>query len=257
MNASPPNSGFSDHFSTVASRYAEFRPHYPQALFDYLASLVPADSTVWDCACGAGQASVDLAGRFKHVIATDGSKEQVASAPRHPRIEYRVAVAEESGLPARSIGLVTVAQALHWFDFDRFYQEVNRVLVPGGVIAVWSYGVHETEGSEVHQIVQDYYSNVVGPFWPPERRLVEEGYRTIPFPFDEMAAPRFHMETQWSLAELLGYLSTWSATNRYAKQTGKNPIEPLAMELAKHWQNGANRRIVWPLTVRIGKKPCD
>ena len=173
---------FHDHFSGVANRYADFRPHYPVALFDHLATLVPQGSAVWDCACGNGQATLDLAARFNRIIATDASREQIASAMPHPKVEYRVAPAAQSGLPDQSVALVTVAQALHWFDFDRFYAEVRRVLTPNGVIAVWAYGINTVEGDDTNQLVQDFYSKTVGPYWPPERRFVEEGYRTIPFP---------------------------------------------------------------------------
>lgn len=246
---------FHDHFSGVANHYADFRPHYPAALFDYLATLAPRDATVWDCACGNGQASVDLAVRFAQVIATDASKEQVGSAPPHANIEYRVAPAEASGLPDHSVALVTVAQALHWFDFDRFHAEVKRVLIPGGIFAAWAYGIIHVEGDEVNRIALDFYSNVVGPYWPPERVLVEEGYRTIPFPYDEITPPPFRMETNWTLEQLLGYFSTWSATNRHIKTTGRNPIEPLATELGSAWGDpNVTRRIVWPLALRVGRQ---
>src|SRR5436309_13441105 len=132
---------FHDHFSEVANRYADFRPHYPATLFDYLATPVPRSSLVWDCACGSSQATLDLATRFDRVVATDASREQIASATPHPNVEYRVAPADESGLPDASVGLLTVAQALHWFDLERFYAEAKRVLQPGGVLAVWAYGM--------------------------------------------------------------------------------------------------------------------
>jgi ubiquinone/menaquinone biosynthesis C-methylase UbiE len=247
---------FHDHFSGVANRYADFRPHYPGALFDYLATIVPRSASVWDCACGNGQATADLAARFDRVMGTDASKEQIASAKPHPRIEYRVASAEQSGLPDRSVGLVTVAQALHWFNFDRFYAEVRRVLVLEGVIAVWAYGINVVEGDTVNELVQHYYANIVGPYWPSERKLVEDGYRTIPFPFAEVAPPPppFRMEARWTLEELLGYLSTWSATNRCLKATGNNPLEPLAGELKPAWGDPEQRReVVWPLAVRVGR----
>jgi ubiquinone/menaquinone biosynthesis C-methylase UbiE len=247
---------FHDHFSGVANRYADFRPHYPVALFDYLATLAPHDSAVWDCACGNGQASVDLAARFAKVIATDASKEQVASATPRANLEYRVAPAEASGLPDHSVALVTVAQALHWFDFDRFHAEVKRVLTPGGIFAAWAYGIIDVEGGEVNRIALDFHSNVVGPYWPPERVLVEEGYRTIPFPYDEITTPSFRMETHWTLEQLLGYFSTWSATNRYIKATSRNPLKPLAVELGKAWGDpNVSRQIVWPLALRIGRLP--
>jgi SAM-dependent methyltransferase len=248
---------FSDHFSAFASRYADFRPHYPPALFDFLATLVPKDSVVWDCAAGNGQATVDLAERFPKVIATDASGEQIAAAKPHPRAEYRIAVAEESGLPAQSVGLVTVAQAMHWFDLKRFYAEVDRVLRPGGVLAAWAYGINEVEGDAVNDLVQDFYGNVVGPYWPPERKIVEEGYRTIEFPYAEIVPPKIRMESRWTLPELLGYFSSWSATNRYTKANGRNPLEPMAAALAPVWgQPGGPRWVRWPLAIRVGRKPA-
>lgn len=254
MNDSPARA-FHDHFSGVAACYADFRPHYPAALFDYLAELVPRRALVWDCAAGNGQASLDLALRFDRVVATDASEEQIAAATAHPKVEYRVAPAEASGLPDACAGLVTVAQALHWFDLDRFYAEATRVLSPAGVLAVWAYGVNQVEGSPVNEIVQDYYANVVGPYWPPERKLVEDGYRTVPFPFTGITPPAFHMETRWTLAQLLGYFSTWSATNRCLKATGRNPLDLLAPALARAWGDVTSpRRVVWPLSVRVGRK---
>jgi len=248
------NQLFPDHFSSVADRYAEFRPRYPAALFDYLATLVPRSSLVWDCACGNGQATLDLAARFEKVIATDASREQIALAAPQPRIEYRVAPAEHSGLPDQSVGLVTVAQAVHWFDANRFHAEVKRVLAPNGVIAVWAYGINTVDGGEANQLVQHFYAKTVGPFWPPERKLVEEGYRTLPVPYPEITPPVFRMEARWTLDQLLGYFSTWSATNRYRKAKGCNPLEPLAGALKRGWGDAESlRQIVWPLTLRVGR----
>jgi len=245
---------FADHFSKVASRYADFRPHYPAELFDYLATLVPKDSAVWDCACGNGQATSDLATRFAKVYATDASREQIDSAGPYPNVEYRVALAEQSSLPSGSVQLLTVAQALHWFDLTRFYAEARRVLSPGGIIAAWAYGINQVEGEAVNEIVLDFYSNVVGPYWPPERKLVEDGYRTIPFPFEEITPIPFRMQTYWNLEQLLGYFSTWSATNRSMKSTGQNPIEPLAAALQRAWANPASpKTVTWPLSLRIGR----
>lgn len=245
---------FHDHFSGVANRYADFRPRYPAELFDYLATLAPEHATVWDCACGNGQASVGLAEHFDDVIATDASAEQITSATPHSHIEFRVASAEQSGLPDHSVALVTVAQAVHWFDFDRFYAEVKRVLIPGGAIAVWAYGVNLVEGEEVNRLAQDYYANTLADYWPPERVLVEQGYRTIPFPFVEITPPAFRMEATWTLEQLLGYYSTWSATNRYIKTNGRNPLEPLSVALQCVWGDLAStRKVVWPLSLRVGR----
>lgn len=246
---------FHDHFSSVAERYADFRPHYPAALFDYLATLAPTDALVWDCACGNGQATLDMAECFERVLATDASKEQIASATPHPKIVYRVAPAEQSGLPDASAGLITVAQALHWFDLERFYAEARRALKPGGVLAVWAYGMNEVEGDRVNQLVQEFYASTVGPYWPPERKLVEEGYRTIPFPFAETTPPSIRMEARWTLEQLLGYFGTWSATNRFIKATGRNPLEPLSESLSRAWGDPHSARlVVWPLSLRVGRK---
>jgi SAM-dependent methyltransferase len=246
---------FHDHFSSFAGRYADFRPSYPAELFDYLASLTPKHELAWDCAAGNGQATVGLAGHFSRVVATDASREQIASAKPHPKIDYRVAPADNSGLPNQSVSVVTVAQALHWFNLDAFYAEAERVLEPGGVLAVWAYGINRVEGEAVDRLVQDLYSNTVGPYWPPERTLVESGYRSLALPFPELPAPVMRMEARWTLEQLLGYFSTWSATNRCIKATGKNPLEPLSLALAEVWGDAALPRLVsWPLALRVGRK---
>lgn len=246
---------FHDHFSDVAKHYADFRPYYPAALFDFLGTLAPRNSLVWDCACGNGQATRDLAQRFDRVAGTDASRDQIASATPLPNVVYRVAPAEQSGLPDDSVALITVAQALHWFNFDRFYAEATRVLVSNGVLAAWAYGINTVEGDAVNDLVQDFYANTVGPYWPPERKLVEEGYRTIPFPFAGITAPDIRMEARWTLDQLLGYFSTWSATNRYIKATGRNPLGPLATELSRAWGDPTSPRlVVWPLSLRAGRK---
>ena len=164
-----------DHFSVVASQYAAFRPRYPAALYQWLAATAARRERVWDCACGSGQASVDLAAYFREVINTDLSAEQLAQAPAHQRIGYRVALAEQSGLDDASCDLVTVAQALHWFDLPHFYAEARRALRPDGLLAVWCYGIATIPEHSGDALFQDFYHNVVGPYWQPERRLVEAG----------------------------------------------------------------------------------
>lgn len=249
------NKPFSDHFAPVSGAYADFRPTYPPALFDWLAAVAPGRGLAWDCACGSGQASVDLAGRFDRVVATDASAAQLEGAARHPKIEYRQAPAEASGLPDASVDLITVAQALHWFDLPAFYAEACRVLKPGGVLAVWSYGVQTVEGDAANALVQHFYSEVVGPYWPPERVLVEQGYRTLDFPFAEFAPPAFEMTAHWPLPRLLGYFRSWSATGRYIKARGEDPVVGLAEGLASLWGDPeAGRQVAWPLALRVGRR---
>ncbi|NTV94708.1 MAG: class I SAM-dependent methyltransferase [Thiobacillus sp.] len=249
MTAQP----FSDHFAPVAGAYADFRPTYPAALFDRLAAQAPARGLAWDCACGSGQASVDLAERFDRVAATDASAKQLQGALPHPRIDYREAPAEASGLADASVDLITVAQALHWFDRPRFYAEARRVLKPGGLLAVWSYGVQTVEGEAVDALVQHFYREVVGPYWPPERVLVEQGYRTLDFPFAELAPPAFEMTAHWPLPRLLGYFRSWSATGRYVQAHGDDPVAGLAEALAPLWSEPESvRQVTWPLALRVG-----
>ena len=244
---------FPDHFSEIAETYAASRPRYPAELFVWLASLVQRRNLAWECAAGSGQATLDLAAIFERVIATDASAAQLAQAPAHPRIEYRVARAEQSGLEAGSADLIVVAQALHWFDLDRFYAEVHRVLAPAGILAVWTYGLQQLDDEPLDRILEHFYSDIVGPFWPPERRIVETGYRTIPFPFHEVMAPDFVMVATWTLPELLGYMRPWSSTTRYRAAKGRDPVEDVAKELSPHWGGaGRVRRVVWPLRLRAG-----
>lgn len=246
---------YADHFSRLAAGYAECRPMYPAGLFDYLAGLVARRKLAWDCAAGSGQATVPLAQRFRRVVATDASAAMLDRAPRHPAIEYRVAPAESSGLHSHTVDLVTVAQALHWLELPQFYAEVHRVLVPEGAVAVWAYGAQRLGHDALDRILERFYRDVVGPYWPPERRHVESGYRTLPFPFAELSAPPFVMEAWWTLHQLLGYVRTWSATLRFRETVGHDPAERLAHELRQAWGDpNAVRRIEWPLSLRVGQR---
>lgn len=241
---------FKDHFSRQAAEYAKFRPRYPQELFRWLAAVAPANELAWDCATGSGQAAVELAEIFCRVIATDASEKQIANAERHPRVEYRVATAENSGIESNSVDLITVAQALHWFDLEKFYSEARRVLKPRGVIAATAYKL-ATASPRIDGVVNHYYSDVVGSYWPEERRMVEQ-FEKLPFAFTEIAAPEFEMTAEWRIDQLLGYLRTWSATQRFMAAEKRDPLDGVAKELRSAWGD-ERRRVVWPLTVRAGR----
>jgi SAM-dependent methyltransferase len=246
---------FTDHFSKLAQLYSAFRPSYPDALFDYLAGLCGERHLAWDCACGSGQATLPLAERFEAVLGTDASAKQVSVATRSPKVEYRAAAATASGLEPESADLVTVAQALHWFDLEPFYREVKRVLRNSGVLAVWTYGTPHVDGDEIDRLIQEFYHDVVGPYWPPERRLVEEGYRGMSFPFIELVPPAFSMQERWERAHLSGYLRTWSATGHYVEHRGVDPVALLEKKLAALWTDPHSTRLVtWPLSLRVGRK---
>ncbi len=247
---------FKDHFSRLAATYASYRPRYPAALFDYLAKSCRRRELAWDCACGSAQATLDLAQRFDAVLATDASAAQLAAAPAHPKVRYRVAPAEASGLAAASADLVTVAQALHWFELASFYAEVDRVLVRRGVLAAWTYGVLHLDDARIDRVIQEFYGNTLKVYWPPERQLVESGYRTLPFVFAEMKPPTFAMREDWTLPQLIGYIRSWSATARYFERNALDAAAALETRLTPAWGDPqAARRISWPLSLRISMKP--
>jgi SAM-dependent methyltransferase len=243
---------FKDHFSKQAEDYAKFRPRYPQELFRYLATIAPRTELAWDCATGNGQAAVELAEVFDRVIATDASENQIRNAEQHARVEYRVASAEQSGIEPDTIDLVTVAQALHWFDLGRFYAEVQRVIKPDGIVAASAYNLLHVEPA-IDAVVNYYYAEVVGPYWPPERALVEK-FEELPFPFPEIAVPPFEMAAEWNVEQLIGYLRTWSATQRFIAANHRDPLEDVEKELRSAWGNAdQSRQVAWPLTVRVGR----
>lgn len=245
--------GFKDHFSSASDRYAAYRPDYPAALFEWLAGLCAERNTAWDCATGSGQAALGLAPHFRQVVATDASAEQIRHAVPHPAIDYRVAPAEASALEDGSVDLVTVAQAAHWFDLPRFYAEVARVLKPGGALALWGYGRMVLPGTLDAPFLR-FYAETVGPYWPPERALIDDAYRNLDFPFAETRSPAFHIEVEWTLPRLMDYLSTWSAVRRYQSVQGHDPLPALAAELAPVWGDAAAARTLrWPLFSRVGR----
>jgi len=243
-------SPFNDHFSSHADSYATYRPTYPQALMQFLADCCENRVLAWDCATGNGQTAIALATHFDHIIATDASEAQICSATRHPRIDYRVARAESSGLDARSVDLITVSQALHWFEIDRFFDEAMRVLVPGGVLSAWSYELCVVEPEIDAQILNLYRQ--IDQYWPPERRIVEDRYRGIELPMPAIAAPEFEMTAAWKADAMLGYLRTWSACQRYLRERGTDPVKAIEEALRRLW-GAETREVRWPLALKIGR----
>lgn len=243
---------FKDHFSSHAGSYARYRPVYPEALYTYLAGCCEAHEVAWDCATGNGQAALGLTPYFEQVVATDASAGQIEHATPHERVVYHVAPAEASPLADTSVDLITVAQALHWFDFDAFFTEVRRVLKPRGVLAVWAYGMLNATPA-VNPLVEHYYREIVGPYWPPERRFLDDGLQTILFPFEQEPTPAIDMTMMWTQEELLGYLGTWSATHRYRHAHGTEPLELIRPALETAWGDAHLKFIQWPLYVRIGR----
>jgi SAM-dependent methyltransferase len=246
--------GFKDHFSGHAASYAQARPLYPRALFEWLAREAPARDLAWDAGCGNGQAAVALARDFASVHATDPSATQIDAATPHPRVRYAVEPGESCTLIDHGVDLVTVAQALHWFDFERHFAEARRVLRPDGLYAAWSYGLMRIDPA-IDPVLAHFEHEVVGPYWPPERRHVDAGYRDIPFPLAPLEVPAFAMHHDWRLPQVLGYLETWSAVQRYRAARGTDPMPALAAALTPAWGDPLQpRRVEWPLVVLAGRR---
>jgi SAM-dependent methyltransferase len=243
---------FADHFSSIAESYAAYRPHYPRALADALADRAPGCELAWDAGCGSGQLSVELAARFARVIAGDPSQAQLAAAAPHPRVEYRCATAEVSGLPDACVDLAVAAQAAHWFDWPRYVAEVARVARPGALVALISYGIVRVDGA-AGDVIARYYHDDAGPFWPPGRRHVEDGYRALVWPWPAVDAPALEMTARWTRDELVGYVTTWSATVKLVAAKGPAPFEALRANLAAVWPDDEPRTIRWPLAIRLAR----
>jgi len=247
-------STFKDHFSGHAAVYRDARPTYPPALFAWLAEQAPDRELAWDCGCGNGQATVALAEHFKRVIGSDPSAAQIANAAARANVEYRVEPAEHSSLADASASLATVAQALHWLDHARFFPEVKRVLKPGGVFVAWTYADVSCGDAAIDAAKNRLYVDLTGPYWPPERVYVDTAYRTLPFPFAEITALAFPMIARWDVEHFLAYLRSWSATQRYIKAQGHDPVALVESDLRAAWGDPTRVRDVrWEFHVRAGR----
>ncbi|HEY9713335.1 MAG TPA: class I SAM-dependent methyltransferase, partial [Chroococcales cyanobacterium] len=234
---------FKDYFSAGSPDYARYRPTYPEELFEFIAALCPVRDAAWDCATGNGQAALGLTRHFQEIIATDASSAQIAHAFQHARVKYRVAPAERSEIAAQSLDAITVAQALHWFDLPRFYAEAKRTLKPHGVLVAWCYGRSSVD-DDIDTVIRDLQLNVLKHYWAPEIGMVEECYRSVEFPFQEIAAPGYSMRSSWDLGEYLGYLNTWSAVQECLKKEGPEPFEIYCDRIARAWKDPQSKRLV-------------
>lgn len=242
-----------DNFSAQSSGYAQFRPGYPTQLFDFLFENTQKFDCAWDCATGNGQIAGVLAERFKQVEATDISQNQLANAVTKPNIRYHVGRAESPDFPDARFDLLTVGQAAHWFDFERFYPEVRRVMKPGGLLALLGYNLLRVDG-QTEALIDYFYNTVLDGCWDGERHLVEKAYTTIPFPFTEIPFPAMASEYTWTLEHLLGYLGTWSAVQHFIRKNGRHPLdESLVAEFKSVWPEGETRSVRFPIFGRVAK----
>lgn len=244
---------FKDHFSSQAEAYQKFRPVYPEALYEYLLTLVPSRQLAWDCATGNGQCAKSLSPYFQRIIASDASAQQIEHAKQSENIDYRVMPAEHTDITGQSVDLIAVAQALHWFDIPAFFKEAQRVLKDQGVISVWTYSLLSIN-YDINQVIHSLYYDLLGGYWPAERKVVENAYKDIDFPFNTIDRRSFNMTARWTLNELLAYLETWSAVQACRKSLKSDPLLNIRDNLLTIWGDETQKKeINWPLTVITGR----
>ncbi|MDB5273019.1 MAG: methylase involved in ubiquinone/menaquinone biosynthesis [Chitinophagaceae bacterium] len=241
-----------DLFSHQAEQYQQFRPTYPQELYEFLITCVPENKTAWDCGTGNGQVAGELAHYFKQVYATDISTKQLEQAVQLPNILYKVEAAENTSFLSHHFDLITVAQAIHWFDFSSFYKEVERTLKPDGILAVMGYALLSVD-QKTDAVIDRFYHDIIGAYWDKERKYIDELYQTIPFPFQELQTPTFFQRENWSLEQFIGYLGTWSAVQRYIEEKGHNPLALIEEDLLRVWKKGESKTVTFPILLRVGK----
>lgn len=241
-----------DLFSNHASIYATFRPVYPESLYQFIFQHLAQKGTAWDCATGNGQVAQYLCKHFTHVYATDISQQQLKEAYRADNITYSLSAAEHTPFGDNQFDLITVGQALHWLNHDKFFREVKRVGRPGAIFAAWGYSILSVSADIDHHVL-NYYRNIVGPYWDSARRLVDEQYKSISLPIKEIKAPTFEITVSWTLDHLMGYLESWSATQKYIKSTGSTPLPALRNSIAEHWLEGEAKTVSFPLFLRMGQ----
>lgn len=245
-----------DYFSDQSKAYAAFRPTYPEELYQFIFKHLKSRSTAWDCATGNGQVARYLSRHFHKVFASDISQQQIDNAFRADNIEYSVGSAEQTGFPDHQFDLITVAQALHWIDTDRFYRECIRTSKIDALLAVWGYSLLKIN-PKIDELVSGFYHETVGPYWDNARRMVEDRYSNIPFPFEQISVPQFSMRFSWSLEQLTGYLSSWSATQTFTKMRGTDPVAPFTEQLLEHWNPGDLKEVTFPLFLKLGRIAHD
>ena len=241
-----------DNFSTHGADYASFRPDSPQGIYDFLYAHVSRFDTAWNCGTGNGQIAAKLSEKFTRVYGTDISKDQLANAIQKDNITYCCERAEATSIPGGSVDLITVGQAIHWFDFDSFYKEARRVARPGALLAAWTYNLLRMTPA-INAVLDHLYLNITHAYWDKERDYVDAAYATIPFPFDELKTPELSIIKQYTLPQLIGYLGTWSGVRHYKEKEHKDPVSMVKKELAEAWGPEETHEVYWPVYVRAAR----
>jgi ubiquinone/menaquinone biosynthesis C-methylase UbiE len=241
-----------DNFSHIAAHYAQFRPQYPGDFISILCNSVNTKEIAWDCGTGNGQVAKHLAKHFAKVIATDISEKQIKEAPKLQNIAYKTEAAENASVLDKSVNLITVGQAAHWFQLDSFYTEARRVLAPAGVIAIFGYPLFTTANTRINKLCQFLFKNILSGYWDKERKWLDEKYQTIPFPFKEINIPASTMKYNWNYSQLIGYLQSWSAVQHYSKKNKNNPVDEIMLGIKKGFDNNMKIEVTFEIVGRYG-----
>ncbi|MBO9205093.1 MULTISPECIES: class I SAM-dependent methyltransferase [Niastella] len=242
-----------DLFSNQAALYAQYRPVYPVELYDFILQHITNPQQAWDCATGNGQAAVELARYFEKVMATDISEKQLQQAIPNDRITYAVSTAEQTPFPDNSFDCITVAQAYHWFQFEAFGKEVQRIARPGAIVAIWGYSLIVGEDEALNTLIQSFYRDTVGAYWDKERRYIDEHYTKVPFPYEPLPSKEFRINVQWHRQQLIGYFNTWSSVQHFIKAHQYNPVDELATVIANLWPDDSIKSFYFPLFLKLGR----
>ncbi len=240
-----------DNFSTQANIYAQFRPQYPAELYDFILQHVENKAVAWDCATGNGQAARVLATHFERVEATDISAKQIEHAPQIKNVHYSIQAAEQTTFQPQTFDLITVAQAAHWFRFEQFYAEVQRVAKPKCLLAIWGYGLHYFENEWINHLFLDFYKNKIGSYWDFERAYIDAHYQTLPFPFAPLPTPQYQMSFTWQIEHFEGYLNSWSAVQHFIRKNGENPVPAFLAKIRKYWQADSSQTVTFPIFLKM------
>lgn len=239
-----------DLFSAQSELYQQARPTYPQSLIDSLIQQLKGFDRAWDCGAGSGQLTRLIAPYFQQVIATDLSQNQLDQAPALSNVSYLQQAAEQCTFPDQYFDLITVAQAIHWFDFEKFYAQVKRTLKADGLFAVIGYGLLTLEDAFLNDRLQQLYHQTLNGFWDAERRYIDEQYQSIPFPFQDIPMPQFQIELHWTGQQLWDYLQTWSAVQHYQDHMRVSALADLQDILLIRQP----MRVTFPLLLRVGRQ---
>ncbi len=241
-----------DYFSGHSQVYATFRPSYPEDLYKFIFQHLNNRTCAWDCATGNGQVAQYLSQHFKAIYATDISQQQLDNAFQANNIEYTISRAEKTSFTDNTFDLITVGQALHWFDLDEFYKEAKRVGKNNSLIAVWGYALCSVN-PDVDKLFLEFYNNIVGPYWDKARKLVEDEYSSLIFPFEKISSPKFKIEVEWTLEQFVGYLTSWSATQKYIKTNNHNPVDLIIEKLKAVWPSEKQKTVTFPVFMKLGR----